>query len=72
MRGRGETLLIVEDEEGIRSLLKELIAEAGYNVLEAKDGKEAITIFQQRKMRYNSCSQISAFQRSQAFSFFTS
>ena len=43
--GRGtETVLVVEDEPMLRSLLVDLIAERGYVVLEAADANNAITI----------------------------
>ena len=41
-------LLIVDDEEGIRSLLTTFLTRAGYTVLEAADGKEAVSIFEDR------------------------
>ncbi len=36
------TILVVDDDEGIRSLLKQELTEAGYHVQEAVDGKDAI------------------------------
>jgi len=42
-----ETILLVEDEESVRKLLKHLLSVTGYQVLEAKDGGEALDIFQQ-------------------------
>jgi len=36
------TILVVDDDEGIRSLLKQELTEAGYSVDEAANGKEAI------------------------------
>jgi two-component system cell cycle sensor histidine kinase/response regulator CckA len=41
-----ETLLIVEDEENVRKPLMQLMAARGYNVLEARDGAEAIRVSQ--------------------------
>jgi CheY-like chemotaxis protein len=38
---RSEVALIVEDEEGVRELASEFLSSAGYQVLTAKDGKEA-------------------------------
>jgi two-component system, cell cycle sensor histidine kinase and response regulator CckA len=35
------TILLVEDEEGVRSVLSELLAGLGYTVLEAGNGVEA-------------------------------
>jgi two-component system cell cycle sensor histidine kinase/response regulator CckA len=41
-----ETLLIVEDEENVRSPLMQILASRGYNVLEAADALEAIHVSQ--------------------------
>jgi signal transduction histidine kinase/CheY-like chemotaxis protein len=38
----GSSILIVDDDESIRSLLKQELADAGYNIFEAADGKEAL------------------------------
>ena len=43
-----ETLLLVEDEEGVRRLLTHVLRRRGYQVLEARDGEEALVIFRQR------------------------
>ncbi len=42
-----ETILLVEDEEGVRRLLKHVLAKEGYNVLEAAGGPEALGVYQQ-------------------------
>ncbi len=39
-----ETVLVVEDEDGIRELVRRILADAGYEVLEAGDGKEALLV----------------------------
>ena len=44
-----ETLLIVDDEESIRELTKELLSEVGYKVLTAASGREAIDIYSKGK-----------------------
>ncbi len=38
-----ETILIVEDEEGVRKLATKTLRSYGYKVLEAKDGQEALS-----------------------------
>ena len=42
-----ETLLIVEDEEGVRGLLREVFQGEGYQVLEAASGSEAVKIYRE-------------------------
>jgi len=42
-----KTVLIVEDEEGVRELASEFVESAGYTVLTAKDGTEALAIAEQ-------------------------
>ncbi|MEK6304126.1 MAG: response regulator [Acidobacteriota bacterium] len=43
-----ETILLVEDEEIVRRLTREVLKTQGYTVLEARDGMEALSIFEQR------------------------
>jgi CheY-like chemotaxis protein len=38
------TVLVVEDEAGIRELLRQVLTSAGYRVLQAKDGNEALQL----------------------------
>ncbi|GFO62893.1 response regulator [Geomonas paludis] len=42
------TVLLVDDEEAIRSLGREMLESLGYSVLTAEDGSAAVEIFQQR------------------------
>ncbi len=44
-RGSG-TVLVVEDEEGVRELASEFLAASGYNVLVARDAAEALCLSQ--------------------------
>ncbi len=41
-RGQGELLLVVDDEENILEVLKEMLEHMGYHVALAKSGREAI------------------------------
>jgi two-component sensor histidine kinase len=47
--GRGETILVVEDEEKVRQLTVQILTQNGYTVLEAPQGDEASHICKQRK-----------------------
>jgi two-component system cell cycle sensor histidine kinase/response regulator CckA len=38
----GETVLVVEDEEGVRELVRRVLARHGYEVLEARHGRDAL------------------------------
>jgi PAS domain S-box-containing protein len=44
--GHGETVLIIDDEEGIRMLVADVLEEAGYRVLTAPDGPAGLRILQ--------------------------
>jgi two-component system cell cycle sensor histidine kinase/response regulator CckA len=41
-QGRGETVLVVDDEPVVRSMMMRSLREAGYVVLEAEDGRTAV------------------------------
>ncbi len=43
-RSSEKTILVVDDERGIRKLLHEILESAGYEVLEAANGKEAMRV----------------------------
>jgi DNA-binding response OmpR family regulator len=41
--GDGETILLAEDDDALRELVARILRKAGYNVLEASDGEDALT-----------------------------
>jgi len=47
-QGGVETVLVVEDAEGLRELIRELLEERGYTVLSANDGQSALALVQGR------------------------
>jgi PAS domain S-box-containing protein len=50
-RGRGETILIVDDEASVRQITAKTLENAGYHTLLAADGAEAIAIYSQHMAR---------------------
>jgi signal transduction histidine kinase/ligand-binding sensor domain-containing protein/FixJ family two-component response regulator len=51
IRNANATILVVDDDDGIRSLLKQELGEAGYHLEEASNGKEALAMV--RKVKPN-------------------
>ena len=47
------TVLVVDDEERMRKLIKDFLQVKNYSILEAKDGDEAIKIFEENKEKIN-------------------
>jgi two-component system cell cycle sensor histidine kinase/response regulator CckA len=49
VRSGTETILLVEDEPGVRQLVREMLHQLGYTILEAGGGAEALRIFAQHE-----------------------
>lgn len=45
-----DTVLIIEDEDILREILKDYFMNEGFAVLEAKDGEEALELFQEKEL----------------------
>jgi len=40
--GKRERILVVDDQEMLRSIIRKVLAQGGYEVVEAEDGKQAV------------------------------
>ncbi|WP_404456682.1 response regulator transcription factor [Oceanobacillus kapialis] len=45
-----KNILIVEDEDILREIVKDYLMDEGYNILEAVDGQEALAIFEEQEI----------------------
>ncbi len=48
-----ETILVVEDEEMVRHLTRQILEECGYTVIEARNGIEALEICEQKDYKFD-------------------
>lgn len=44
--GHGETVLVIDDEASVRSLIVDVLADGGYHVIEAADGPSGLKVLQ--------------------------
>jgi len=51
--GQGELILLVDDEQALLEMTKELLESFNYRVVTATDGAEAVTLFRRRKGKIN-------------------
>jgi PAS domain S-box-containing protein len=49
--GRAATILLAEDNPEVKNLLKEVLVNAGYKVIEASDGEDAVSLFKKNRNR---------------------
>ena len=49
--GAGQTILVAEDDDSIRDIIHHLLEEYGYNVIEAINGEDAVTVFRENRDR---------------------
>ena len=47
-RGGSETILMAEDDEMVRNLSQKILSSSGYTVIVARDGEEAVRLFQEQ------------------------
>jgi CheY-like chemotaxis protein len=52
-RGQGESILVVEDDPALRKAMAEMLAELGYAVLTAENGRQAIALFGENQAKIN-------------------
>jgi PAS domain S-box-containing protein len=52
-QGKGERILVVEDEETVRKLTVRMLRKNNYKVDEASNGQEALNIFEQERGKYH-------------------
>ncbi len=53
LRGGTETILVAEDEESLRALARDILEGLGYTIMLAKDGAEAVEIYEANHRQIN-------------------
>ncbi len=49
LKGNGETILVVEDEDGVREFTRKVLEQNGYTVIAATTAKESLEVFEREK-----------------------
>jgi len=47
------SILVVDDEQRIRKLIKDFLRQKNFNIIEAEDGEQALKIFNENKDKIN-------------------
>ena len=53
LRGKGERILLVEDEDAVRKYITQILGKNGYVVVEASRSEEALEIFEKEKRNFD-------------------
>jgi PAS domain S-box-containing protein len=48
-RGHGETVLVIDDEDGVREIVRKLLVAFGFNVLVAPNGLEGLSLYRRHR-----------------------
>ncbi len=48
-----DTILVVDDEQRMRKLIKDFLAAKGFSIIEAEDGEKALEMFEKQKSKIN-------------------
>jgi len=48
-RGRGETVLVIDDEEGVREIIRKMLAAFGYNPMVAPNGLDGLILYRKHR-----------------------
>jgi len=51
LKGHGESILVVEDSDGVREFVRDALKQHGYQVYTAENGKNALQVFRQWKKK---------------------
>lgn len=51
LKGHGESILVVEDSDGVREFVRDALKQHGYQVYTAENGKNALQVFRHRKKK---------------------
>jgi PAS domain S-box-containing protein len=51
LRGGSETVLLAEDDDSVRTLVENALKDLGYQVLSARNGQEAVAVFERNRDR---------------------